>query len=189
MSLEELRANLAKLQTTKTETDDLILRFSEKQERYEQNSQQHLSNAAKRKKETPSNINGIKRHLTLKIMKDKSKQDLQNKINSLMALSMKLGNKIMILQMKIDRLETEEWMAKTMENTIAQQKESEAELARLMAEMGLNKKNNDNNNNNNNNSEPKTVCNKLGRCFSRWTKKNKNKKKGGASKRLATRRN
>jgi hypothetical protein len=50
MSLEELKGDLKRLQTSKTETDDLILRFSETQERYEENSQKHLRNAALRKK-------------------------------------------------------------------------------------------------------------------------------------------
>lgn len=43
-------------------------------------------------------------------------------------------------------------------------------------------KNNTNTTNNNSNIEPNTWCNRLGRCFSRFTRKNKNKKNGGARK-------
>ncbi len=134
------------------------------------------------------------------LARNKARQrELEKRDRVLESEERRLDNRSMVLQMVQNRKNTEAWLNSTIANARRNAERSQRELNTMLRRMGMPPLNEKNNNNNNKNTSKKVgkergatrFCSSIADCFRRFTKKNtnKDKKKGGASKRSATRRN
>lgn len=183
MSLAEVRAELARKRAARAQISEQVMNLFERQQQLRNEIVTNLENARTRKFATPPNVEGAKRALLRKRMKEDNIQTLEAQMSNLLTIDNALQRQEQRLQIRESALELEALSAsltQQQEQAAAAATSAEQELSALLAELnaaGAPRAANENTNEN----EPKTICNKLGRCFRRFTGRKK-KTAGGKRK-------
>ncbi len=212
MSIQELQTQIDKIQRARDTINQRIVSLFEREQELTAQIAQNWQNAASLKFGNPPNLNGAKLKIKMKLLREKALETTRAQMNEFLDMETRLANKQMGYQRRLDQL-TIEQMSSTLASASARAEEERNRLIREL-EQELNNSPQEERNrlldearrevaernaadaaattsaapatDNNSNVEPNTWCNKLGRCFRRWTKrnknKNKNKKNGGARK-------